>query len=444
MLKIVFIGAGSQFGAKSFVDLMSFEELRDCEVALVDNNPAHLAPVAAYAQKVADHYKAPVKITTFGNWRDPAALEGADFVITSFAQGGLSYASRAYYNDITIPLKYGVQSTVADTIGFGGIMRMLRTGPELLAVGRAMERQCPKAVLINYVNPMSMLTRALCLGAPRVRTYGLCHSIQGGIREIARYIGCHYKDLRFTAAGVNHLCWYLRVEYLDGRDAYPDLLRAAEDPANYRRCGSKFELLKQFGYWSGEGPTHVAEYVPFFMPRDADRESIGVPKRTPPWIEESSSPRWGPASELVRQLRGELPLDLTRSCEYGVHIIHAAVTNHVHRMHLNLLNNGLITNFPDDYCVEVGCTADRTGISPRPVGRMPVQVAALSRAMADMQTLASDGLLENDLNKVCQAAMLDPLAAACARPQHLRECFNELLETERELLEPYWGKRLKV
>ena len=444
MLKIVFIGAGSSFGATSFVDLMSFEALRGSEVVLVDVNPTHLEPVASYARKVVDYYKAPTKVTTAGNWRDAGILEGADFVITSFALGGLSYASKAYYNDISIPLKHGVQSTVADTIGFGGIMRMLRTGPELLAIGRAMERECPQATLINYVNPMSMLTRALCLGVPGIRTYGLCHSIQGGIREIARYIGCTHKDLRFTAAGVNHLCWFLRLEYLDGRTAYPDLLRAAENPENYRQCASKFELLKQFGHWSGEGPVHVAEYVPYFLPRDEDRETIFVKKRVPPQISESSSPRWCPESNLMQQLAGTKPLDVARSTEYGVRIIHAAVTDTVHRMHLNVMNNGLISNFPDDTCVEVGCTADRTGIAPHTVGRMPVQVAALSRAMADMQTLASDGLLERNLNKVCQAAMLDPLAAACARPQRLRECFNELLESERDLLEPEWGKNLRV
>lgn len=443
-MKIVFIGAGSQFGAKSFVDLMAYEELRDSEVALVDIKPDHLEPVAAYARKVAAHYKAPAVITTHSNWRDHEVLDGADFVITSFAQGGFAYSSRAYHNEIAIPLKYGVKSTVADTIGFGGIMRMLRTGPELLAVGQAMERQCPAAALINYVNPMSMLTRMLCLGAPGIRTYGLCHSIQGGISEIASYIGCKRQDLRFTAAGVNHLCWYLTLEYLDGRNAYPDLLKAAEKPENYKRCASKFELLKQFGYWSGEGPWHVAEYVPYFMPRDEDRESIYVGKPTPPAVNDTSSPRWGPKSELIRQLNGEQPLDLKLSSEYGVRIIHSAQTNHPHGMHVNLQNNGLISNFPDDYCVEVGCVADRTGVHPQPVGRMPVQVAALSRAMADMQTLASDGLLEKDLNKVCQAAMIDPLAAACARPQRLRECFNEMLATERESLQPYWGSSLRV
>jgi alpha-galactosidase len=444
MLKIVFIGAGSQFGATSFVDLLSFPELHDCEVVLVDVNSLHLAPVAAYARKVVAHYHAPTKVAAAANWRDRGVLDGADFVITSFAQGGLAYASKAYYNDIAIPLKYGVQSTVADTIGFGGIMRMLRTGPELLAIGRAMERQCPRAILINYVNPMSMLTRALCLGAPKIRTYGLCHNIQGGIREIARYIGCTCKDLRFTAAGVNHLCWFLSLEYLDGRNAYPDLLRAAGNPENYRSCASKFELLKQFGFWSGEGPNHVAEYVPYFLPRDEDRESVFVKKRVPPRIAENISPRWGPESDLVQQLNGARPLELARSTEYGVRIVHAAVTGNKHRMHLNIMNNGLISNFPDDTCVEVCCTADRTAITAQPVGRMPVQVAALCRAMADMQTLASDGLLEKDLDKVCHAAMLDPLAAACARPQRLRECFNDLLESERDLLEPEWGGRLRV
>lgn len=443
-MKIVFIGAGSGFGATSFVDLMSYEELRDCDMALVDINPGHLDPVAAYCRKVAGHYQAPTRITTHANWREPAVLDGADFVITAFAHGGLAYSSRAYHDDIAIPMKYGVQSTVADTIGFGGIMRMMRTGPELLAIGRAMERQCPRAALINYVNPMSMLTRALCLGAPGIPTYGLCHNIQGGIWEIARFIGCTSKDLRFTAAGVNHLSWFLRLEYLDGRNAYPDLLKAAENAENYRRCGSKFELLKQFGYWSGEGPGHVAEYVPYFLPRDEDRETIFVQKRTPPAVSDGTSRRWGPQSDLVQQLNGEKPLKLQRSDEYGIRIIHAAATDHAHRMHVNILNHGLIENFPDDTCVEVPCTADRTGVHGQRVGRMPVEVAALSRAMADMQTLASDGLLEKDLEKVCRAAMIDPLAAACARPQRLRECFNELLESQRELLEPYWGKLLRV
>jgi len=443
MLKIVLIGAGSHFGAETFVDVMSFEALRDSEVVLVDVNPTHLAPVAAYARKVVAHYGAPTRVTEAADWRD-GVLDGADFVVTMFSQGGVAYRGEPFRSDICIPLKYGIQQNVGDTVGLGGVLRMMRTAPELVAIARDMHRRCPRAVLINYVNPMSMLTRALNLACPEVRSYGLCHNIQGGIREIAHYVGCTHKELHFEAAGVNHLDWFLRVEYLDGRDAYPDLRKAGEDPANYRRCASKFELLKHFGYWSGEGPGHVAEYVPYFLPRDEDRESIFVEKRQPPPEWDRTHPRWAADSDLLQQIDGRKPLRLKRSCEYAPHIIHAMRTDNVYRMHLNVMNGGLIENLPPDYCVEVCCTAGRSGIHPHAVGRMPVQLAALCRALADMQTLASDAFLEKDLHKAFLACALDPLTAACAAPARIRECFNELLEAERPLLEEYWGRELRV
>ncbi len=444
MPKTVFIGAGSHFGATSFVDIMSFEELRQGEVVLVDNNPNHLDPIAAYCRKVVAHYGAPMKVTTASCWQD-GALDGADYVIASFAQGGQAYRGEPYRGDICIPLKYGIQQTVADTVGIGGVMRMMRAAPELLAIAQDMQRRCPGGMLINYVNPMSMLTRSLILACPQIRSYGLCHNIQGGIREIAHYVGCKHRDLRFEAAGVNHLDWFLSVEYRDGRgDVYPDLRRAGENPANYRRCGSKFELLKQFGYWSAEGPTHVAEYVPYFLPRDADRESIFAPATKPPLDAAPIGERWTKDSDLVQQLDGRKPLDLELSNEYGVRIIHGIRTDSIYCMHLNVMNGGLIENLPADACVEVCCTVDRAGVHPHKVGRMPPQLAALCRALADMQTLASDAFLERDLEKACLACMIDPAAAAQACPATIRKCFNELLEAQRHLLEPYWGKTLRV
>ncbi|MHC5054812.1 MAG: family 4 glycosyl hydrolase [Planctomycetota bacterium] len=443
MLKIVFIGAGSQFGATSFVDIMSFEELRECEVVLVDVNPDHLEPVAAYAGKVVEHYGAPTRVTKALDWRS-GVLDGADFVVTSFAQGGPAYSGEPYRSEICVPRKYGIRQTVGDTVGFGGVFRTMRTAPELVAIGHDMERRCPGAVLVNYVNPMSMLTRILSLACPGVRTYGLCHNIQGGIREIARYVGRTHRELCFDAAGVNHLDWFLRVEYLDGRDAYPDLKAAGELEENYRRCATKFELLRQFGYWSAEGPGHVAEYVPYFMPREADRESVFVRQGEPRPAPGRTHPRWGPDSDLMHQLDGRKPLALARSCEYGVHIMHAMRTDSVYRMHLNVMNDGLIENLPADSCVEVCCTADGGGVHPHRVGRMPVELAALCRGMADMQTLASDAFLERDLRKAFLACCVDPATAACAAPSTIRRCFNELLEAERDFLEPWWGKALEV
>jgi alpha-galactosidase len=234
------------------------------------------------------------------------------------------------------------------------------------------------------------------------------------------------------------------VEYLDGRDVYPDLLAAGEKEENFKRCSSKFELLKHFGYWSGEGPGHVAEYVPYFLPRDEDREYVNVKKRQRPPDFDGTTPRWHADSDLVQQVEGTKPLNVKRSNEYGVRIIHAAHSDSIYRMHLNVMNDGLISNLPDDYCVEVCCTADRAGTHPHQVGKLPVQLAAICRGMADMQTLASDAVLEKDLVKAYQACLLDPLTAACAPPRKIKECFNELLEAERHLLEPYWGADLKV
>jgi alpha-galactosidase len=443
MAKIVFIGAGSGFGARSVLDIMSFPELRGCELVLVDVNPSHLGPVAEFARKVVAHYDAPATIRTAPDWRD-GVLDGADYVMTSFAQGGPAYNGVPYHHEISIPAKYGIPQCVADTAGIGGVVRTMRTAPELLAIGKDMEVRCPGAYMLNYVNPMSMLTRTLALACPKVKMLGLCHNIQYGIRDLARWLGVNHKELRYTAAGINHMDWFLRVEYLDGRDAYPDLLKAAENPDVYRQRGVQFELLREFGYWTTESARHCSEYLPYYLPRPETWEKLGIKPRVTKAEVDTTAPRWGEDSDLRQQLDGRKPMQFDRTFEYGMHIMHALETDSVYRMHLNVINNGAITNFPDDYCVEVRCTVDRTGVHAEQVGRMPLQLAALCRGMADMQTLASDAVLEKDLRKALWACQLDPATAACATPADIRSCFNELLATDRPWLEEFWGPDLSV
>jgi alpha-galactosidase len=443
MPKIVFIGAGSGFGAKSFADILSFEELRDSEIVLVDINPENLAPVEAYCRKVAAAYDAGTTISTAADWRDDV-LEGADYVMTSFAQGGPAYRGVPYHHEITIPRKYGIEQRVADTAGIGGVFRAFRCAPELIAIGREMERRSPGAYLLNYVNPMSMLTRILNISCPGITMLGLCHNIQYTIRDIARWLGCSHKELRYTAAGVNHMDWFLTLEYLDGRDAYPDLLEAAEnDEEIYRSRAVQFELLKAFGHFTTESSGHCAEYLPYFMPRKEDREAVFLTPRLTEATVDITAPRWGKESDLVQQTDGRMVLKLDRSFEYGMHIMHALETDNAYRMHLNVLNDGCLDDFTDDTCVEVCCTVDRNGIHPHRVGRMPVPLAALCHGLSDMQTLASDAVLERDLDKALQACMIDPTTAASATPSRIRECFNELLEAERPWLEKEWGDALK-
>ncbi|HEY3329465.1 MAG TPA: hypothetical protein VGK19_05550 [Capsulimonadaceae bacterium] len=436
-MKIVFIGAGSGFGAISFCDIMSFPELQDSEVVLVDVNPDHLEPVSAYCRKVVEHYKAPTKMTTALDWRD-GVLDGADFVMTSFAQGGAAYSGKPFYFDIAIPQEYGIYQNIADTAGIGGVFRTMRTAPELLAIGKDMEKRCPGATLLNYVNPMAMLTRSLTLACPSINVIGLCHNIQYGIRDIANWIGVSHKDLVYQAAGVNHMAWFLRLEHADGRNAYPDLLAAIENPEIYKHRTVQFELLKSFGYFTTESHHHCIEYVPYFGPREADRLAVAVENRTVSPNPVQVSARWNSESDLVRQLSGAIPLKLARTHEYGMHIMHAKATDTVYRMNVNLLNNGLIDNLPAGSCVEVPCVADRTGVHPTKVGNLPVHLAALCRGMADMQTLASDAVLERDLNKAYLACAIDPLTAACATPARIKACFDQLVEAEADWLKGYW------
>lgn len=444
MVKIVLIGAGSGFGAETVADVLSHEELRESEIVLVDVNPDHLDPIGEYACKVARHHDAPTTITLEPGWRD-GVLDGADYVITSFAQGGPAYNGVPFHYELAIPREYGIHQNVGDTAGVGGVFRLMRTAPELVAIGEDMQRRCPGAWLLNYVNPMAMLTRTLNIACPDIRTLGLCHNVQYGIRHLAERMGCSHKDLVYTAAGVNHMVWFTRIEYADGRDAYPDVLPAVSDAENDKwHLPVQLEVLKHFGYWTTESSNHCAEYLPYFMPREADRKGMGVKPFNTAADFDGTAARWAPDSDLMQQLAGTKPLDVERGFEYGAHIVHAHHTGRPRRVHVNAINRGSIENLPDDCCVEVAATVDGEGVKPEQVGALPPHLAALCRGLADMQSLASDAFLEKDLQKAFHACLIDPCTAASATPAKIRECFNKLLEAEREWLEPYWGRDLDV
>jgi alpha-galactosidase len=235
------------------------------------------------------------------------------------------------------------------------------------------------------------------------------------------------------------LDWLLRLEYLDGRNAYPDLLKASANPEVYKERTVQFELLKHFGYFTTESKEHCSEYLPYFNPRKEDREAMGLRESHPKADVDHRAKRWADDSDLVRQTKGEIPLRTERTFEYGMHIMHALATDNVYRMNVNVLNFGLIDNLPEGYCVEVPCIADRTGVHPLHVGKLPVHLAALCRGLADMQTMASDAVLEKDLNKAYLACAIDPCTAASATPGRIRECFSKMLEKETPWLEEYWG-----
>jgi len=437
MAKIVFIGAGGVFGARCIADFLSFPSLHDSELVLVDIDQHRLDIITAWARAASRQAGAAMRVTPALSWRD-GVLEGADFVMTAFAAGKFDFTSRLHREEIGIPQEYGIYQNVADTAGIGGLFRTLRTAPEMVAIARDMERRCPDAFLISHVNPMAALTRIVRKSVPRVQMLGLCHNIQFSIRWAAQWLGLpSHRDLRYVAAGINHMDWFLRLEYLDGRDAYPDLVEAMRDAEIYQKYSVHAELLKHFGHLTTETNHHISEYLPYYMPREKDRDSVLLTVKEVDRGAPLEDPKTNLLERLAAEASGIQPLNLERSIEYSAPIMNAVVTDTPTRMHLNVLNNGLIDNLPNDYCVEVPCTFDRMGVHPHKVGNLPVQLAALCRGMADMQTLASDAYLEKDVEKACYACLVDPLTAGSAAPGAIRECFTRLLLIEREALDSY-------
>jgi len=259
--KIAMIGAGSVVFAQHLLgDIMSWPELKRPHIALMDIDPERLSVAERMAQKLADALEAEPKITAHRT-RKPA-LDGADYVVNTIQVGGFA----ATKIDFDIPKKYGLKQTIADTNGVGGIFRALRTMPVMVKIAQEMEELCPRAIFINYANPMAMVCWAVTR-ATDIQTVGLCHSVQGTAQRLAHYMGIPFEDLVYQAAGINHMDFYLKLEY-KGKDAYPRLRRGMKRPKVWKQDPVRFEVLNRLGYFVSESSEHFSEYVPWFIRRD--------------------------------------------------------------------------------------------------------------------------------------------------------------------------------
>jgi alpha-galactosidase len=427
--KIVIIGAGSWFCQRLIVDIMSYPELRESAFALVDINSEHLELATMYARRVVELHGTGASIVSDTDRR--AVLEGADFVIVSIAVGGPAYSGPAYHAEKMIPKKYGVDQSVADTLGPGGIFRSLRCAPELVAIAKDMEVLCPDALMINYTNPMATLCWAIDK-ATSIKTVGLCHSVQGTSKQLADYIGAPYEEIAYWVAGINHMAWFLEFKR-NGVDAYPQLREALENPEIYAKDKVRWEIFRHFDCFVTESSTHMSEYVPYFRKRPDLMEPLGLSFREP--NPDPSQTRWSKAdSPLMRQAMGEEPIDLKGSHEYASHIIHSSLTGEPFRMNGNVPNRGLITNLPDGCCVEVPCLVDNTEVHPCVVGDLPGQLAGLNRSNIAVQQMTVEAVLEGSKRKAFHALALDPLTSAVCGLGEIQSMFDELIEAEGEIL----------
>ncbi|MDQ3692125.1 MAG: alpha-glucosidase/alpha-galactosidase [Chloroflexota bacterium] len=476
MVKIAFIGAGSTVFARALLrDLFTFPELHGATIALMDIDPERLSDTRLVAGRVAAAAGAAAVIEATTDQRQ--ALTGADYVINLIQVGGYQPATVI---DFEIPKRYGLRQTIADTLGIGGIMRALRTIPVMLDLARDMEECCPDAPLLNYTNPMAMLTWAMTRATP-ITTVGLCHSVQGTARDLAEVLDLPPAEIDYLCAGINHLAFYLRFEH-QGRDLYPELRRVAaagEFPA-YERV--RFDVLQRMGYFVTESSEHFAEYVPWFIKRDRPDliERYNIPLDEYPARCEEQIADWSrhraaltaadpealaryDASRATRlsgsrerQLQAVAKEDPARAAalreaalagrrerlaghsgEYGTLIIHSMETGQPRVVNGNVANTGLIDNLPVGCCVEVPCVVDGNGIQPTHVGALPPQLAALMQTNINVQSLTVEAALTGCRQHIYQAAMFDPHTAAELDPDQIRSLVDDLIAAHGDWLPAY-------
>jgi alpha-galactosidase len=361
-------------------------------------------------------------------------------VITTFQQGGLE----AYRLDIEIPERYGVGQCVGDTLGPGGVFRALRTIPVLLDLCDDMDHLAPDALLLNYVNPMAANCWAVAAATGRPHV-GLCHSVQGTSRMLARWCEVPYEDVIFACAGINHQAWFLDFRTKQG-DLYPTLWEAIEDPAIYKTEPVRIDLMKSLGYFVTESSGHASEYVPYFRKSASMIENDLVPKfdnerdgwfdfgRTGGYLRNCIRRAEEAAQEYRELLEGVRELPSQRSHEYGTYIIEAMETDALARINGNVPNWGLIDNLPVGCCVEVPCMVDGNGVQPVVVGALPTQLAAMNRWSVNVQELIVDAALNGNTDAVHHAVMMDPLTAAvCTLPQ-IHAMVDEMLDAQAQWL----------
>jgi alpha-galactosidase len=446
MPTIAIIGAGGfVFPLRLIGDLLSFPELRAGTLRLMDIDAGRLERTADAARDLVGHHGFPTRVETTTEQR--TALAGADFVFVTFQVGGLD----AYACDVEIPRRYGLDQTVGDTLGPGGVFRFLRSAPAYRQIAADMADLCPDALLINYANPMAM--SCWYLDRLGVKTVGLCHSVQNTSRMLARQLDVPYDEVDFLAAGINHQAWFLRFRR-GGEDLYPRLQEvmaernrvegesrrlAGDDGAHSEVRGDsvyeggqevvRTELMEAFGYFHTESSHHASEYVPYFR-KDEERIRAFLPKRWDYYQICRGHDDAGHADALRERLKG----DLAPSVEYGARIVYAAETGRPEVIYGNVANAGLIDNLPAGCCVEVPCLVDANGVQPTHVGPLPPQCAALNRTNINVQELAVAAALTGDRSHVYQAVMLDPLTAALLDLRQIRAMVDDLFAAEAHWL----------
>ncbi|MGL6200915.1 MAG: alpha-glucosidase/alpha-galactosidase [Lachnospiraceae bacterium] len=438
-MKITFMGAGSTIFARNVLgDCMCTEVLRDSEIALYDIDDVRLKDseiILGAINKNVNNGRAVIN-TYLGEEKRKDALRGADFVVNAIQVGGYEPCT---VTDFEIPKKYGLRQTIADTLGIGGIMRALRTIPVMEAFARDMEEVCPNTLFLNYTNPMAMLTGYM-QRYTRIKTVGLCHSVQKCSEEVLKHLGMEDKleGRRDFIAGINHMAWLLELKDKDGNDLYPLIRQKAEEKNKTEKHDDmvRMEYIRHLGYYCTESSEHNAEYNNLFIKSKYPDliEKFQIPLDEYPRRCRKQIAEWEEEKENILQ-DGKITHE--RSLEYASYIMEAVVKNQPYKIGGNVLNEGLIDNLPADACVEVPCMVDANGINPCHVGRLPVQLAAMNMTNINVQLLAIEAAVKRDRNYIYHAAMLDPHTSSELSIDDIKSMVDEMIEAHGEYMAGY-------
>ena len=438
---ITFIGAGSTVFTKNIAgDILSREALKGATVRLMDINPKRLEESQIVVGKMAQTLGGHAKVETYTD--RTRAIAGADFVVCCFQVGGYEPCT---VTDFEVPKKFGLRQTIADTLGIGGIMRGLRTVPVLWQVAEDIRQHAPRAIMLQYVNPMAINTWAIGAKYPDVRQVGLCHSVQGTAWELARDLDIPIEEIRYRAGGINHMAFYLNFEHRqpDGsyRDLYPALKQGYREgrfpkPSHWNpRCPNKvrYEMLMRLGHFVTESSEHFAEYTPWFIKRDRPDliERFGIPLDEYPKRCVEQIARW---EREAKEYREANEIVVKPSHEYASQIVNSVVTGEPSVIYGNVPNKGFIPQLPAGCAVEVPTLVDDNGLQPTVVDGIPPQLIALMRTNINVQDLTVQALLTENVEHVYHAAMLDPHTGAELDLDQIWDLTSRLLEAHGDWL----------
>ncbi|MCY4447164.1 MAG: alpha-glucosidase/alpha-galactosidase [Rhodobacteraceae bacterium] len=442
--KITFIGAGSTIFLKNIMgDILMREELQNAHISLMDIDKNRLEEAHQITNKIITTLKIPATVSKHLSQEE--SLSGSDFVIVAFQIGGYKPCT---VNDFAIPKQYGLEQTIGDTLGIGGIMRGLRTVPYLLKLCEDMTQLCPDAIMLQYVNPMAINCWALEKLYPKIKVVGLCHSVPYTVNELAEDLNLDSHQIQFTCAGINHMAFFLKLEQiLDNgktKNLYPELLHKYQQgiiPKSNRhnpRCPNiiRYDIMQKLGYFVTESSEHFAEYVPWYIKKDRpdliakfkipiDEYLVRCEEQITQWQEQSI------------ELEANNPLELSPSHEYASDIIHSVWTGKPSVIYGNVPNYGLISNLPHQCVVEVPCLVDKNGIQPIRMGAIPIQLAALMRTNINVQELTVESLVKRNRQYIYQAAIMDPHTSSILDLDQIWNMVDDLLTAHQDWL-PQW------